>query len=158
MGLPEFHISGKLSVHQAALMYFGSEKQDAEGEDSGHLDDGEEQLVGFHDALRLFWSPAPPSLVSVFPFHDGHQRRGDQEHHSPEEQEVCSSRRRHTSPSDQPGYCCVVKSIRLPAASTWQGDDARVLGLYSEVFVAEVWRLQSQEEDVPQEVASRLAD
>lgn len=74
------------------LAYLGCEEESTEGEDCGHLDDGEQQLVGFHDALRLLVDPPPPAAVLVFPFNDGHQRRGDQEHHPPKEEEVCSRR------------------------------------------------------------------
>lgn len=77
------------------VKYFSSEKQGTKGEDCGHLDDGEQQLVGFHYALCLLGDSPLSSAVLIFPFNDGYQRRGNQERHSPEEQEVCSRRTEH---------------------------------------------------------------
>lgn len=86
------------------MKYFSSEEQGTKGEDCGHLDDGEQQLVGFHDALCLLLLDSPfSSAVVIFPFHDGHQRCGNQEHHSPKEQEVCSRSTESTN------YSSVVK-------------------------------------------------
>lgn len=44
------------------------------------------------------------------------------------------------------------------ATNTCKRDNASVFGLAPQVLVAEVSRLQSQEEHVPQEVACRLAN
>ncbi len=90
------------------VKYFSSEKQDAKGEDCGHLDDGEQQLVGFHDALRLLLD-SPPSFA-VLLFNDGHQRRGHQEHHSPKKQEVCSRRK---TESTQKKYTQLITQITV---------------------------------------------
>lgn len=67
------------------VKYFSSEKQDTKGEDCGHLDDGKQQLIGFHDALRLLMDSPLSFAVLIFAFYDGYQRRGNQEHHSPKE-------------------------------------------------------------------------
>lgn len=75
--------------------YFSSEKQETKGEDCGHLDDGEQQPVGCHNTLRLLLNSPLSSNMLIFPFNDGHQRRGNQEHHSPEEQEVFGRRTEH---------------------------------------------------------------
>ena len=95
--------NNKPNIHGGTVKYFSSEEQGTKGEDCGHLDDGEQQLVGFHDALCLLLLDSPiSSAVIVFPFHDGHQRGRNQEHHSPKEQEVCS---RNTE-KHQLQFCC----------------------------------------------------
>lgn len=75
---------------RATPTYFSREKQDAESEDCGQLDDGKQQLVGLHHALRLLADSSDAPAVPGFPFQDGHQGGGDQKHHSPEEEEVWS--------------------------------------------------------------------
>lgn len=72
--------------------YFSSEKQGTKGEDCGHLDDREQQLVGFHDAFSFLQDSLLPFPMFIFPFKDGNQSGGNHEHHSPKEQEICSSR------------------------------------------------------------------
>ncbi len=74
------------------IKYFSSEKQDTEGEDCWHLNDGEQLLVGFHNTVGLLMDSPLSSTLLVFLFDDGYQGCGHQKHHSPKEQEVCSKR------------------------------------------------------------------
>lgn len=71
------------------VTYFSREKQGAKGEDCGHLDDREQQTIGFCDTLCLLLDSPPTSTMLILPFKDGYQRCGNQEHHSPKKQEVC---------------------------------------------------------------------
>jgi len=80
----------KSNISLVTAKYFCREKQGTKCEDCGHLDDREQQLVGFRDALCLFGSSPLPFSVFVFPFKDGYHSGGDQEHYSPKEQEICS--------------------------------------------------------------------
>ena len=65
------------------VKYFCCEKQGTIGEDCGHPDDREQQLVGFHDAMRLLVDLLLTFAMLIFPFQDGNQCRGNHEHHSP---------------------------------------------------------------------------
>lgn len=60
-----------------AVMYFSCEEQGTKSEDCWHLDDGEQELVGFRDTLSLDRDVAPASAVIVLPFKDGHQGSGN---------------------------------------------------------------------------------
>jgi len=75
--------------------YLGREQQSAEREDRGQLDDGEQELVGFQDALRLHRDSPLPLAVLALPLQDGHQRCGDEEDHAPVKQEICTTRTDH---------------------------------------------------------------
>lgn len=86
------------------VSYFRSKEQDTESEDCGHLDDREQQTVGFHDTLRLLLDSPLPFAVLILPFKDGYQRRGNQEHQSPKKQEVCS-RRKERIGNEQVSFC-----------------------------------------------------
>lgn len=68
--------------------HLGSEKQGTESEDCGHIDDGEKQFVGFHDALCLLWDSPLSFARLVFTFQNGHQRCGYHEQHTPKKQEI----------------------------------------------------------------------
>lgn len=53
-------------------MYFSCEKQNTEGEDCRQLDDGKQQLIGFHHTLCLLMGSTVSSALPTLLFHDGH--------------------------------------------------------------------------------------
>lgn len=63
---------GKPNLFEGVVGYFSSEKQGTKSEDCGHLDDGQQQLVGFHNALRLLLDSPPSSAGQIFPFKDSY--------------------------------------------------------------------------------------
>lgn len=70
------------------VIYLGSEEQNTEGEDRGHLHDGEEQLVRFPHVLRLFNLLLLSSARLSFSFKKAHECRGNQKDNSPKKQKV----------------------------------------------------------------------